>query len=134
MRGKKLHNIEGLETNLENLARGEVLSPPNLRAGNGGSQVVVVHERVDDAVNDGTPPCPFKPGESKPAPGYKKHAAVMVAVQEQNLLALGDQNERVNELHVLGQMKDVKKKSKRARHKLIRCQMLGGAEQAGDAA
>ena len=43
-------------------------------------------------------------------------------------------NERVNEVHIVGQMKDVKEKSKCARHKLIRCQMLGRAEQAGDAA
>ena len=109
--GNRVAQKEGAETNLENLGRGEVLSPPNLCAGNCCAQVVVVHERVDDAVHDSTPPCPFKPGESKPAPGYKKHAAVMVAVQEQNVLALGDQNERVNQLNILGQMKDVKEKS-----------------------
>ena len=128
-------NPKPVETNLENKDRGEVLFPPKTNqrcVGNRCAQVV--SERADDAVRDRTPPCPFKPGESKPTPGYKKHAAVMVKHQERNGMALGDPNERVNEVHILGQMKDLKEKSKRARHKLIRCQMLGRAEQAGDAA
>jgi len=113
---------KGAETNLENMGQGEVLLPPpkkKLCAGNCCAQVGVVNERHDDAVHDSIPPCPFKPGESKPAPGYKKHAAVKVAYQERNVIALGAPNERVNEIHIHGQMKDVKEKSKRARHKLI---------------
>ena len=120
--GNKVAQKEGVETNLENMGRGEVLSPPKKNAfiwiakgprydisflmlyrhcsmlmlfmifgccgaGNCCAQVGVVNERVDDTVHDSTTPCPFKPGESKPAPGYKKHAAVTVQHQERNVMA-----------------------------------------------
>ena len=111
----------------------EVLSPPNFEF-HKGAQVVVVHERVYDAVDYSTPPRAFQPRESKPAPSDEQHGAVVVAVKELEFFALAYQDERVNKLHVLGQVENVDKKPERARPQLAGGQAFGRTKQAGDAA
>jgi hypothetical protein len=89
---------------------------------------------MNNAIDYSAPPCPFKPRVSKPAPSNKQHAAVVIAVQEQQVFALADQYKSVDKFCIFGEVKNVNKKSERSGHQLVGCQSFRGAKQACDTA
>mmetsp|Transcript_26545 Transcript_26545/g.60508 ORF Transcript_26545/g.60508 Transcript_26545/m.60508 type:complete len:241 (-) Transcript_26545:16-738(-) len=90
---------------LEDLGTGQVLLPPNLLA-QSGDKVVVVHEGVDDGVNNHTPQGSLQPAKLAPAPADPQHAHVVVHMQRDRGLLLQDQQDRVAKLIKLRQVVD----------------------------
>mmetsp|Transcript_30687 Transcript_30687/g.73548 ORF Transcript_30687/g.73548 Transcript_30687/m.73548 type:complete len:266 (-) Transcript_30687:258-1055(-) len=91
---------------LEDLGTCQILLPPHLLA-QSGDQVVVVHEGVNDGVDNHAPQRPLQPAELAPTPGDPQHAHMVIHMQWDRWLALQHQQDRVTELVILGQVVDL---------------------------
>eukprot|EP00614_Pseudopedinella_elastica_P009971 CAMPEP_0172587104 /NCGR_PEP_ID=MMETSP1068-20121228/6231_1 /TAXON_ID=35684 /ORGANISM="Pseudopedinella elastica, Strain CCMP716" /LENGTH=178 /DNA_ID=CAMNT_0013382023 /DNA_START=297 /DNA_END=833 /DNA_ORIENTATION=+ len=88
---------------LDDLPRGQILLPPHLLPKRDLHEVGV-HADVDQRVDEGAPEGALEPRVREPRPGDEEHRGVVPQVQQRQLLLPQAEDDRVEQLVVLGQV------------------------------